>query len=140
MKRFLPGLFILFVLLTGCLASQSTVEEKAASVPRLTRVMHAKAIQKQYQCDTNLSPEEVRQLFIQAIDENPSLDLFKGEQKSVRWCGGEVVLLLCDPKTGDAYFEDVSCTPHLDRRWYGSNSPPRNFTISHPETCGCGTK
>lgn len=140
MKRLLPGLFIVFALLTGCLAARSPFEEKAVSVPRLTRVMHAKAIRMQYQCNTNLSPDEVRKLFLKVIEETPVMGLFADDLKSVRWCDGEIVLLLCDPKTGVARFEDASCTPYLDRRWYGSNSPPHDFTISHPETCGCGAK
>lgn len=140
MKCFRTVTLVIFVLLIGCSTSRYFPEEQAADVPRLTRVMHAATIRMHYTHDKNLTPEDVQQVFAKVIDENPAMIVFKSNLKQVKCCGGEIVLLLCDPETGNALFEDVSCTPSLDQRWYESNNPPQNFTISHPETCDCGEK
>jgi len=50
------------------------------------------------------------------------------------------VLMILNPKTGKPEFEDISCTSRLDRRWYDADNPPEEFTLSHPETCGCSQK
>jgi len=123
--------------LTGCATTSQTSEAKAADVPNLTKVMHVYARRQHYPCLSNLPPAEVQILYGQAIAMNPALDEFNDDVKSVRWCSGDIILLLSDPETGAARFEDASWTPNLDRRWYETNCPPHTFTISHPETCGC---
>jgi len=140
MKRSWFFYLIVLVLLVGCSTKKFTPDEQAADVPRLTRAMHAAFIRMNYPCETNLPPHEVEQMYAMVIDEHPVLDLFKSDLKLIRCNDGEIVLLLLDPDTGNALFEDASCTPFLDRRWIESDSPPQSFTISHPETCGCEEK
>jgi hypothetical protein len=112
--------------------------EEAADVPRLTKVMHVHVRHLNLPADCELSEEQVRLTYSEAIASNPSLVLPKEQSLAVRWCSGEIILLISDSRTGAALFEDASCTPQLDRRWYESAHPPRTFTISHPQTCGCG--
>ena len=124
-------------LLTGCLTTRLSQQEEAAVVPRLTNTMHVYAIQRNYVGPTNLSPSEIQFLFAEAVKTNPAFKMFENDLKFIRWRDSEIVVLLCNPKTGVACYEDVSCTPNLDRRWYECENPPRTFTLSHPDNCGC---
>jgi hypothetical protein len=140
MKSMRPALTVVVALLLGCQTMRVSLEQQAGDLPRLTGVMHAAAIRMKYPTDTNLPPCDIAALFGRSIAENPSLGYFRRELKYVRLCGGELVLMLCNPATGEAVLEDASCTFSVDRRWFTSNSPPRCITISHPETCGCTVK
>lgn len=126
---------IVMALLVGCPNKHSIYVQQAVDVPRLTNLMHAAVIRMNHPCDAELLPDEVRQVYHRAVGENPSLDLFENNSMRIRCDSEEITVLLLDKDTGTALFEDVSCTPFLDRRWYDSGSPPQSFTISLPEDC-----
>jgi len=137
MKRLWLFSLIALGLLAGCLTTRLSPQEEAAVVPRLTKTMHVYAIQRSYVGPTNLPPSEIQYLFAKAVTTNPALEMFEDDLKFVKWCDGEIIVLLCNPKTGVACYEDASCTPCLDQRWYECENPPRTFTLSHPDKCGC---
>ena len=137
MKLRVSAALCLLVLLAGCASNHAKMQEEAADVPRLTKVMHFHVRCLNLPADCELSQEQVRLTYSEALASNPSLALPKQQSLAVKWCSGEIILLVRDNKTGTACFEDASCTPKLDWRWYEFSHPPSMFTISHPQTCGC---
>ncbi len=127
----------LLVLFSGCASNQAKMAEEAANVPRLTKVMHVHVRHLNLPADGVLSQEQVRQVYSETLASNPSLALLEEQSLTVKWSSGEITLLILDGRTGAACFEDTSCTPKLDQRWYEFPHPPTTFTISHPQTCGC---
>lgn len=129
--------FVASVLLTGCLTTEITPPQEAPAVPRLTKVMHVLVRDGNYFDPTNLPPAEVKVLFAKAIKIEPVLETFKDDQIFIQLRNGQVDVLIFNPMTGLASFEDLSCTPRLDKRWYELENKPKTFTLSHPESCGC---
>jgi len=138
MKRLWILSLTAIVMLAGCLSIRPTPQEEAAVVPRLTKTMHVLVRQNGYGSPTNLPPAEILALYEKAVAIDPVLDTFRNDLKFVRWENGQVDVLICDPKTGKALFEDISCTARLDRRWYNDRNQPQTFTVTHPDSCGCG--
>jgi hypothetical protein len=125
------------VLLAGCLTTSITPPQEASAVHRLTNTMHVLVREGNYFDPTNLPPSEVKALFAKAVVIEPVLETFMDDQIFIQLRNGQVDLLICETNTNTAVFEDISCTPRLDIRWYERKDKTKTFTVSHPETCGC---
>jgi hypothetical protein len=138
MKRFhlIGGLYIIGALLL--LASCATVGrvqpfELAPVVGKLTR-----AVQTVILFPEGGRPMPDDRILEEAFKERPELmGAFHGLPILIRHNGSDVVVLVCSPDGKNAWIEDASWTPDVDREWYDLD-PSRPAVFSLDPSTGSG--
>ena len=119
-------MLVFCLLLTGCVCGPKP-ERLITPLPKLTT-----AIQGFVRWPPNDgSPLTNEELIVEVFEDKPELkELFNGTPIKVWHNDRYVIVLISSPKNDQAWLEDASWTPEVDRLWYQYNSPqPSEFTL-----------